>query len=271
MEPTTQPNQIITNRMNWAAFATPIAIIIAGLIVGIGLFFGLRGNTGSQAAQAGTQQQAQATNTTKDQIKAAISSVESAYVDPSLAGKYPITIGHADAPVTIDYWYDYQCPYCKAVDVGHPQIPVKPSMAMIIKDYVNTGKVKLVYKSFPFLGQDSITAAEYSHTIWTLYPDKFYEWHTNMMQAQDTEGDTGFGNAATIDILIGLIPGLDDSKIKQYISDNKAALDKVITAEQKDGSDNGVTGTPGFKIGSKSLDGAQAPDAFISAIESQLK
>ncbi|MDB5187557.1 MAG: disulfide bond formation protein DsbA [Candidatus Kaiserbacteria bacterium] len=272
MEPTTQTNQIITHQKNRAAFAIPLAIIIAGLFVGVGLFFGLRGAGNAQLAQNGAQQQAAgATNTTKDQIQAAISPVESAYLDTSLTGKYPITLGHADAPVTMDYWYDYQCPYCKAVDVGHPQIPIKPSMAMIVKDYVDTGKVKLVFKSFPFLGQDSITAAEYAHAIWMLYPDKFYEWHTHMMQAQDAEGDTGFGNAATIDILIGLIPGLDDNKIKQYIADNKAALDKQITAEQKDGSDHGVAGTPGFEIGSQSLDGAHAPEDFISAIDSQLK
>ena len=252
-------------------YLLPGAVLIAGLFIGLGLYLGLRDTSKSTDQQQAGAQKAEQLNTTPALIKATLKPVESAYVDKSLEGSYPIVIGHADAPVTVHYWFDYQCPFCKAVDVGHPQIPnVKPSMALIVEKYVDTGKVKLEFDSFPFLGNDSITASEYAHAIWMLYPDKFYEWHTDMMHAQDAEGDQGFGNAQTIDMLIALIPGIDDAKIKQYIVDNKDAIDTQVSKEQKNGAKNGVTGTPGFLIGDKQLEGAQSPETIMSAIDDQL-
>lgn len=258
-------------KIGTSPFLIPLSIVVSAIIIALGLFFGLRTSSSNTAATAqGGTQQAEQLNTTPDAIKATLKPVETAYVDQSLTGQYPIIIGHADAPVTMHYWYDYQCPFCKAVDVGHPQIPIKPSMAMIIDTYVDTGKVKIEYDSFPFLGNDSITAAEYAHAVWMLYPDKFYEWHTDMMRAQDAEGDTGFGNAKTIDMLINLISGMDDSKVTQYIAANKDAIDAQIAKEQKQGSSKGVTGTPGFLIGTAFSDGAMGPDDFVKAIKSQL-
>lgn len=256
-----------------SAYATPIAIVLAGLFIGGGLFMGLSKNKSNPSVSTGNQQaQQEALNTTKDQMAKLIKAPEKAYLDTDLASGKLIILGHADAPLTITYWYDYQCPFCKTVDVGgDPRIPIQPSIPTIISKYVNTGKVKLIFKSFPFLGADSTTGAEYAHAIWKLYPEKFFDWHTAMMQVQDAEGDQGFGNAETIDILISLIPGIDDAKVKQYIIDNKDTLDATISAEQKDGSNHGVTGTPGFRIGTKQIDGAQKPQAFIDAIESQLK
>jgi protein-disulfide isomerase len=124
-------------------------------------------------------------------------------------------VGKADAPLTMAYWSDYQCPFCKAVDVGGvPQIPVEPSFPTLMKDYVETGKLKIVFKDFAFLGQDSITDAEYARAVWALYPDKYYQWREAMFKAQDAEGDQGFGDAASVDALTKKIAGIDLTKVK---------------------------------------------------------
>src|ERR1035437_4569942 len=123
-------------------------------------------------------------------------------------------IGQANAPVTIAFWSDFQCPYCKAFEVGGvPQIPTPASLPDIIKNYVDTGKVKIVFMDVAFLGNDSTTGALYSHAVWHLYPDKYFTWRTAMYTAQDQEGDQGFGNAASIDKLDATISGLDAAKI----------------------------------------------------------
>ena len=67
-------------------------------------------------------------------------------------------IGQANAPVTIALWGDYQCPFCKRFEVE--------TLPQIIKNYVDAGKVKVVFMDFTFLGNDSITAALYSRSIW---------------------------------------------------------------------------------------------------------
>jgi len=236
---------------DYSALYLPGAIIIAGLCIAVGLFFGLSRTGASQAATAGTPQ--------KVDVK-----------DVKLDGE-PY-IGQKDAPLTMAFWSDYQCPFCKAVEVGGvPQIPVEPSIPAIVKNYVDTGKLRIVFKDYAFLGNDSVTAAEYGRAIWDLYPEKYFEWRTKMYQAQDEEGDQGFGDAASIDALIKKIPGFDDAKIKAQITAKKAQYDAAIAADQQEGASFGIQGTPGFIVGTKSIDGAQAPAVFTAAIESQLK
>lgn len=111
-------------------------------------------------------------------------------------------IGKADAPVTIAFWSDFQCPYCKAFETGGvPGISNPAALPDIIKDYVDTGKVKVVFMDFVFLGQDSISAALYGRAVWKLFPDKYFDWRTQMYVAQDAEGDQGFGDPDSIDQL----------------------------------------------------------------------
>ncbi len=136
-------------------------------------------------------------------------------IDGALAGKAPITdgnglgsssinskdivvaghpfIGKADAPMVIPFWSDFQCPYCKQFELN--------TLPQIITDYVDTGKVKIVFMDLAFLGQDSVVASEYGQALWKLYPEQYFAWRTAMYEAQDAEGDQGFGNAASIDQL----------------------------------------------------------------------
>src|SRR3990167_8528952 len=183
-----------------SALILPAAIIIAGLLIGGGLYFGLA-NSGS-LGQGGTESPAIAVDIKDVNIDG----------DPY--------IGKVDAKVVLAYWFDYQCPYCKAVDVGGiPQIPIEPAMPTLVKDYVETGKLKIVFKDYAFLGEDSTTAALYKHAVWALYPEKFYEWHEAMFHAQDEEHG-GFGDEASILALIKKIPGLDANTLKANVAAN---------------------------------------------------
>lgn len=239
-------------KMDYSTFYLPGAILLAGAMIAIGLFYGLAG-TRSAAVVDPNQPR-------KVDVK-----------DVSITADDPF-IGKANAPLTMVYWSDYQCPFCKAVEVGGiPQIPIEPSIPILIKEYVDTGKLKIVFKDYPFLGQDSTVAAEYEHAIWELYPDKFYSWREEMFKAQDDEGDKGFGDAASIDALIKKLPGFDLAKIKALVAQKKAHYDAAAQADQQEGSKFGIQGTPGFIIGTQAIDGAVAPAQFKAAIDSQLK
>ena len=182
-------------------------------------------------------------------------------------------IGQANAPLVMAFWSDFQCPYCKAFEVGGiPQIPTPAAMPDILKKYVDTGKLKIVFKEFPFLGKDSITAGEYEHAIWNLYPGQYFTWRTAMYKAQDEEGDRGFGNAATIDTLIkSSFPGMVDATIKADIAKNKDTYDAALIADMQEGQGFGVQGTPGFVVGKTLISGAQPIANFVAAIEAELK
>ena len=239
-------------KKDYSSLYLPGAIVVAGALVAVGLFFGLAGKSTSSTGGVVPPKQVN--------VK-----------DVSITASDPY-IGKANAPLTMVYWSDYQCPFCKAVEVGGvPQIPIDPSLPSLIKDYVDTGKLKIVFKDYPFLGQDSTTAAEYEHAVWELYPDKFYTWREAMFKAQDDEGDQGFGDADSIDALIKKLPGFDAAKIKALVAQKKSEYDTAAAADQQEGSKFGVQGTPGFIVGTQSIDGAVPLAQFKAAIDSQLK
>ena len=233
-----------------SALILPASIIIAGLLVGGGLYFGLA-KSGS-LGQGGTQPPAVAVDI-KD-----VNIADDPY------------IGKADAKVVLAYWFDYQCPYCKAVDVGGiPQIPIEPAMPILIKEYVDTGKVKIVFKDFAFLSEDSTTAGLYENAVWNLYPGKFYEWHEAMFRAQDEEHG-GFGDEASIVALIGKISGMDAAKVRADVAANRAKYQAEIDADRVEGGNFGISGTPGFITGKTLIPGAAEISSFKSAIDPQL-
>ena len=180
-------------------------------------------------------------------------------------------IGQANAPITIAFWSDFQCPFCKAVEIGHDQIPTKPALPEIIKNYVDTGKVKIVFKDFNFLGEDSTTAGEYNRAVWKLYPEKYFEWRTAMYKAQDDEGDKGFGDAPSIDTLNAGIAGLDAAKIAADVKANATAYKALMDADKAEAAKLGVKATPSFIIGKVLLAGAYPYDNFKTAIDALLK
>jgi protein-disulfide isomerase len=170
-------------------------------------------------------------------------------------------IGNANAPVVIAAWSDFQCPFCKQFEVV--------SLPQIIKDYVDAGKVKVVFKDFAFLGSDSTEAALYSRAVWKLYPDKYFEWRTAMYNAQDQEHG-GFGNAASIDKLNATISGIDAAKVTADVNKNKSTYQALIDADKTEAAKFGIGATPSFVVGTQMIAGAYPYDTFKTAIDAVL-
>src|SRR3989344_4288023 len=85
-------------------YSIPLAIVAAGALIAGALYF-----SGSGGAGPG----AQPTSVNVEDVK--------------IQADDPV-IGNANAPVTLVYWFDYQCPFCKAIDAGGvPQIPIEPA------------------------------------------------------------------------------------------------------------------------------------------------
>lgn len=63
-----------------------------------------------------------------------------------------VVLGDPQAPVTVFIFSDYQCPYCGKF--------FQETEGLIRKNYVDSGKVKMVYKDFAFLGPESVAAAQ---------------------------------------------------------------------------------------------------------------
>jgi protein-disulfide isomerase len=234
---------------------TPLAIVIAGVLIAVGLFLGLsHGST--TAATAGTQ---------------AAPSAAVNIADVKTAGD-PY-IGQANAPVVMAFWSDYQCPYCRAFEVGGiPQITTPAAFPDLVKNYVDTGKLKVVFKDFQFLGQDSIDDGEYARAVWALYPQQFFTWREAMYNQQPEENSLSeAANKAHIEKVTQSVSGISLAAVEADIAKNKSTYDAAMQADETEGESFGIQGTPGFIIGTTLISGAQAESQFITAINAQLK
>ena len=237
-----------------SALYIPAAIVLSGAIIGVSLIVAFKGTSPSVGTATGGQPAAAAAAVNIKDVKTA---------------GVPY-IGKENAPVTLAYWSDYQCPFCKAVEVGGVQgINVAPSLPLLIKDYVDTGKLKIVFKDYQFLSEDSTTAALYGRAVWSLYPGRYWEWREAMYKAQDEEHG-GFGDEASILALTEGISGMDAARLKADVAANRAKYQGAIDADRVEGSGFGIQGTPGFITGTVFIPGAVGYDQFKSAIDAQL-
>ena len=169
-------------------------------------------------------------------------------------------IGDENAPAVMAYWFDYQCPFCKQEeDVVFPQL---------IKDYVDTGKLKIVYKDFAFLGPDSETAGMAARAVWAVAPDKFRDWHRAMMTQQDDENG-GWGKKEDILEMTKSL-GIDADKVAGLMTSEADAYKAAMAADSTEGYSMGVGGTPSFLIGKEMIVGAQPYDRLKAAIDKVL-
>jgi protein-disulfide isomerase len=61
------------------------------------------------------------------------------------------SLGSPDAPVSMEVWEDFQCPFCRRWTEQ-----IKPA---VVAELVETGKVRLTYRPLAFLGEESRWAA----------------------------------------------------------------------------------------------------------------
>jgi protein-disulfide isomerase len=229
-------------------FSIPISIVLAGALIAGAVY--MSGGVGSGSPTPGAQQ--------KVDIK-----------DVKVTDDTPY-IGDKNAKVVLAYWSDFQCPFCKAVETGGvPQIPIEPAIPQIIEEYVNTGKVKIIFKDYAFLGPDSSIAALYGRSVWEKYPDKYYEWREAMYHAQDEEHG-GFGNEASIVTLTRTISGLDADALKADVEQNRERYTQLMNDDQQEGAAFGIGGTPGFITGKILIPGAEQFATFKKEIDAQL-
>lgn len=160
--------------------------------------------------------------------------------------------GDPNAPVTIVEWSDYECPFC-----GRFYAETLPS---IMQQYIDTGKVKLVYRDFPLSfhpqAQKAAEAAECAGE-----QGKYYEMHDKLFGSGVQGGVDSFKQYAK-DI------GLNSAQFDNCLDSGQMA--EEILKDTQDGQAAGVTGTPGFKVGTQLISGAQPFSVFKAAIDAEL-
>lgn len=171
-------------------------------------------------------------------------------------------VGNANAPVVIASWEDYQCPFCKKLE--------QDSMSQIMTDYVNTGKVKIVYKDWQFLGADSNTLGQWGRAVWEVAPNKFGTWHKAMFDNQGQENTGWATHDKILSITTNAIGSADANKASALVASKGGDYLKAMAADKAEGTAFGINGTPGVIVGKQLIVGAQPYAAFKVVIDEVL-
>ena len=143
-------------------------------------------------------------------------------------------LGDQDAKITIIEFGDYQCPNCKRwFDDTRPSI---------YEDYIQTGKVNLIFVDNAFIGPDSTNAAAASYCA--EEQGMYWEYHNKLYKSQ-----SGYKNGwAAVDNLKKFAVDLElDTEAFDQCLDSGKYLDRV-KANTKVAHDSGLSRTPSFLI-----------------------
>jgi protein-disulfide isomerase len=235
-------DQIINSKL------TPVLVVL--LIVG-SFFLGSlttkvkmleKGNVAGVAQGANNAQPAAAAQ--PPQVTKGVASVDD---DPILGDK--------NAPVTLIEFSDYECPFCKRhFEQTHQEL---------VKKYIDTGKVKLVFRDFPLSFHEPMASKEAIAASCAKDQGgdkKYFEFHDEIFKRTTSNGN-----------------GLDDAKIQTIASDLKlnintftSCLSNTAKADEvkkdiADGSAAGASGTPTFLVGKSTSDGKIDGDLLVGA------
>ncbi|MBI5401651.1 DsbA family protein [Candidatus Wolfebacteria bacterium] len=174
-----------------------------------------------------------------------------------------VILGNPDAKVTIVEFGDFQCPYCAKF--------FKETEPLIRKNYVETGKAKMVFKPLAFLGEESINAA--LAAICAKDQGKFWDFHDALYNAESNEMAKGIqsennGNlnpdlfkkiASNLKMDVNqFISCFDSKKYENVLSENSQAAETAM---------NGRVSTPTIFINGQMIQGAQPYGVFQPVID----
>ena len=171
-------------------------------------------------------------------------------------------LGDPNAPLTMIEFGDYQCTFCKKF--------FHETEESIIINYVETGKVKILFKDFIVVGDDSVMAANAAHCA--NDQKMFWQYHSTLYNNWEGEG-TGWASFERLHEF-GAMLGLDMNEFSECMSELK--WKELVDSSQMDGRTLGVTATPTFFVIDENnnvlkIIGSQHYDVFKDTFDSLLE
>lgn len=147
-----------------------------------------------------------------------------------------VWLGRANAPLTLVEYVDVQCPFCARFS--------RDVLPTVVKRYVRTGRVRILFRGLAFLGPDSVTglrwiqAAGRQNRLWNVL---------ELMFASQGRENGGWVTPARLNAVAAVVPGL---RVEQLRRDSRGAR---VAAEIRTAANAAraakVPGTPYFEAG----------------------
>lgn len=165
------------------------------------------------------------------------------------------SVGAVEAPVTVIEYASLTCDYCIRF---HRQ-----SLPALWRDYVDTGKVRLVYRDFP----TSTAALRAAAAARCLPVDRYFAnlatlYHTTEQWARTQPIEAGLANVLAV-------PAEERPAFERCLSDKR--LHDAITLQQQTAGRAGVKGTPTFVINGVMVSGIRDYAEMAERLNSALR
>jgi protein-disulfide isomerase len=144
-------------------------------------------------------------------------------------------LGNADAQVLMIEYADQQCPACR--------LYTEEFFPTFVNEYVRPGKMKVEFRGFPFIGDDSVKA--YRFLLAAAEQDKLWNLQEALYRNQGDE-NSGWVTDDLVRRIAGEIPGLDVDKL--FAAASRPAIEQEADDASEAASNAGITGTPTFLL-----------------------
>jgi protein-disulfide isomerase len=154
-----------------------------------------------------------------------------------------LTAGDPNAPIVVTEYADFQCPACqKAFTTLEP---------VIIRDYINTGKVYYIFEPFSFLGPESYRAAEAAYCA--SDQGKFWDYHDLLFTNWAGENQGAFSDQNLLKFASQI--EFDQDAFAECFNSGKYTQ-KVID-KGNEAAAAGITSTPSFLVNGQPISSSQ--------------
>ncbi len=133
----------------------------------------------------------------------------------------------------------------------------------LIDRYVKGGTLRVEWRDFPYLGQESLNAALAARAA--QEQGKFWEYRDLLYENQGPRNSGAFSDEK----LIGLAreANLDVDQFEESLTSGKH--EPVVNEVFREAQDAGIQGTPSFTVNGRKLVGPQPVEAFEQVIEEE--
>lgn len=161
-------------------------------------------------------------------------------------------LGDENAKVVMVEFGDYNCGYCGRFN--------QETLPKLKQEYIDTGKVKFVYKDFVIFGEESLYMAQATHCAGEQ--GKYYEMHDLMFKNTESLPAEDYVKKSAAELKLNqteLVACIESGKFKT-----------LLDLSLQEGQALGVGGTPTSFINGKMLVGAQPLKNFQDIINAEL-
>jgi len=164
-------------------------------------------------------------------------------------------LGDIDAPITMIEYASMSCPHCAAFHIE--------TLPIIKKEYIDTGKVKLIFRDFPF----NLPALQGSMITKCVGEDLYFKYLDALFSLQKKWVKSKGSRESLFNILSNT--GMTKEEFDECLN-NKDLENKILSHQIRAHEEYNIKTTPSFIINGTLIEGNKSIDTFRKTFDTIL-